>query len=85
MKWKATLEDALRNTPKNGSKDYFHAFFGTRDHYRRSGVVSIRTWRKYFGDGSWTVYDGTHFMENEYVLSLLIPKIREVLGAFGNS
>lgn len=85
LKWKATLEDALRNTPKNGSNDYFHAFFGTRDHYRRSGVVSIRTWRKYFGDGSWTVYDGTHFMENEYVLSLLIPKIREVLGAFGNS
>lgn len=34
---------------------------------------------KYFGDGTWTLYDGTHFMEYEYVLSLLIPKIHEVL------
>ena len=79
-KWGRVLGDALRNTPRNGSKDYFHAFFGTRDHYRRSGVVSIRTWKKYFGDGTWTLYDGTHFMEYEYVLSLLIPKIHEVLG-----
>lgn len=79
-KWRKILNDALLNAPRNGSGDYFHAFFGTRDHYRRSGVVSIRTWRKWFGDSTWTIYDGTHFMEYEYVISLLIPKIREVLG-----
>ena len=79
-KWRRVLCDALQNTPRNGGKDYFYAFFGTRDHYRSSGVVSIRTWKKYFGDGTWTIYDGTHFMENEYILSLLIPKIYEVLG-----
>ena len=79
-KWRRVLRDALQNTPRNGGKDYFYAFFGTRDHYRRSGVVSIRSWRKYFGDGTWTIYDGTHFMENEYILSLLIPKIYELLG-----
>ena len=78
-KWRRVLGDALQNTPRNGGK----AFFGTRDHYRRSGVVSIRTWKKYFGDGTWTIYDGTHFMEYEYILSFLIPKIYEVLGISG--
>lgn len=78
-KWRKVLGQALQNTPRNGSRDYFHAFFGTRDHYRRSGVVSIRSWKKWFGDGTWTVYDGTHFMEYEYVVSLLIPKIHETI------
>ena len=56
--------------------DEVFAFFGTRDHYRRSGVVSLRAWRKYFGEGTYTLYDGTHFMEEEYVHTLLVPKIR---------
>ena len=80
LKWPAARRRALLNTPLNGSQDYFHAFFGTRDKFRRSGVVLIRTWRKYFGDGSWTVYDGTHFMEEEYIHSLLVPKILSLLG-----
>lgn len=60
------------------SDSELHAFFGVRDHYRKSGVVSIRRWKKLFGETS-TLYDGTHFMEEEYVFSLLIPKIRSVL------
>ena len=56
----------------------FFAFFGSRDHYRRSGVVSIRTWRKYFGD-TYRIYDGTHFMEEEFVLGMLIPAIFDTL------
>ena len=71
---------AMKNTTHSGSKDYFYAFFGTRDHYRRSGIVSIRTWKKYFGD-SFEIYDGTHFMEEEYVLSVLKPKIYKVLNS----
>ena len=59
--------------------DEAYAYFGTRDHYRRSGVVSIRAWRKYFGEGTYTLYDGTHFMEEEYIHSLLIPKILSVM------
>lgn len=55
-----------------------HAFFGTRDHYRRSGIVSIRTWERHFGR-SYTLYDGSHFMEDEYIYSLLIPRIENVL------
>ena len=55
-----------------------HAFFGTRDHYRRSGVVSVRTWRKYFGD-TFSMYEGSHFMEEEFIFSALVPEICKVL------
>ncbi len=72
-------ECALANSPSCGSKDYFHAFFGTSDHYRRSGIVSVRTWKKYFGD-TFTVYDGTHFTEEEHIHALVIPEIVNVLG-----
>jgi len=58
-----------------------HAFFGTHDHYRKSGVVRVRTWEKYFGKESYTIYEGTHFMEEEYIYSLLIPKILLTLRA----
>lgn len=93
-KYHAHLKEALANTPLNGSRDYFFAFFGAHDHYRRTGVVSIRLWNKYFGrvgavsgnsfphdSGAYTIYDGTHFMEENFVHSLLIPKILEVLGS----
>jgi surfactin synthase thioesterase subunit len=60
------------------SKKEVHAFFGMHDHYRRSGVVSIRKWKRLFGE-TFTLYDGTHFMEEEYIHSLLIPRICSVL------
>lgn len=76
--YKAHWADALANTAAAGSTDPFFAFFGTRDHYRRTGIVRISAWRKYFGD-SFQVYDGTHFMEEEYVYSMLAPKILSTL------
>ena len=79
-KWPATRRKALLNTPLNGSRDYFHAYFGTRDKFRRSGVVLVRTWRKYFGEGTWTMYEGSHFMEEQYIHSLLVPEILSLLG-----
>lgn len=66
-------------SPKKGGSDYFFAFFGTDDTYRRSGVVSVRNWAKYFGPNSYKIYKGTHYMEEEYLYSMLIPKILEVL------
>lgn len=65
---------ALLNTPQT----VIHAFFGTRDHYRRSGIVSVRTWKKYFGQ-TYTMYDGTHYMEEEFVRSLLVETICKIL------
>lgn len=56
-----------------------HAFIGTRDHYLRSGIVSRRTYKKHFG-ATCTLYDGSHFTEEEYIHSLVIPKIKELMG-----
>ena len=77
-KYRQHRREALKNTTLAGSGDYFYAFFGTRDHYRRSGVVSIRSWEKYFGK-TYQIYEGTHFMEEEHINALLIPKICEIL------
>ena len=70
---------ALSNSVRTGSRDKHFAFFGMQDHYRKSGIVSVHTWEKYFGN-SYMMYDGTHFMEEEFIDSLLMPKILEVLG-----
>lgn len=69
---------ALANSSRSGSEDFFYAFFGMNDHYRRTGVVSVRTWKKYFGN-TYETYEGTHFMEEEFVLSRLLPKILKLL------
>lgn len=68
-------KEALSSDKLNG---LHFAFFGKQDHYRKSGVVSIRTWMKYFGN-NYCVYDGTHFMEEEFIFLDLLPKIYEVL------
>ncbi|MGN1210827.1 MAG: hypothetical protein ACI4TM_04020 [Candidatus Cryptobacteroides sp.] len=78
-KYRNHRKKALANSTLNGSKDRFYAFFGTRDHYRKSGIVSIRTWKKYFGE-TYSIYPGTHFMEEEFIHSLLIPAILDALG-----
>lgn len=74
-KYKAHWKDA-RRAAREG--DCHYAFFGTWDHYKKWGVVKVSTWRKMFGD-TFQEYEGTHFMEEDYVFSLLVPKIREIL------
>ncbi len=69
---------ALANSTLNGSKDVFVAFIGRRDHYRRTGVVSLRTWKKYFGD-TCSVYDGSHFTEEEHIFELVLPVVKNML------
>ena len=75
-KYKAHGEAAIAAIEPGG---YYYAFFGKRDHYKASGVVRVDLWERYFGP-TYTEYDGTHFMEPEYIESLLLPKIRQVLG-----
>ena len=60
------------------SSDRVFALLGTRDHYRKSGIVSFRTWKKYFGN-AFLVYDGTHFTEEEYVRTDLKRVVLEML------
>ena len=76
MKKYAAHWDEAKKTAAEGG--YHFAFFGTRDHYMKSGAVQISLWEELFGK-TYAIYEGTHFMEEEYVYSLLIPKIREVL------
>ena len=78
--YRGIRKQVLDNSPCRGGNDYFFAFFGTADHYRRSGVVSVREWVKYFGPDTYKIYEGTHFMEDEYLHTMLIPKIISVLG-----
>ena len=75
MRYREHWQAALAAISKD---DYYYAFFGTQDHYMRSGVVQISLWQKYFGN-SFTLYEGTHFMEEEHVEKLLVPKILELL------
>ncbi len=71
--------EAMKNTVQAGSGDAFHSFIGTKDHYRRTGIVSLRTWKKHFGE-TYTIYEGTHFTEEEFIYSLVVPKILEMTG-----
>ena len=76
-KYKAHAEAAFASIEPTG---FYYAFFGKQDHYKASGVVRTDLWEKYFGKSTYMEYDGGHFMEPEYLNSLLIPKIKEVLG-----
>lgn len=69
---------AMKNVSGQGKRLAVHAFFGTDDHYRKSGIVSVKTWKKHFGD-TFSVYEGTHFMEEEYVRTLLVDMVIRIL------
>ena len=74
-KYAAHWAEARKAASEGG---YNFAFFGAHDHYMKSGAVKVSVWEEMFGK-TYRVYDGTHFMEEEYLYSMLIPKIREVL------
>ena len=79
-RYRGVRNAVLDCSPSRGGSDYFFAFFGTEDSYRHSGVVSVRSWARHFGRDSYAIYRGTHYMEEEYLYSMLIPKILSVLG-----
>lgn len=74
------LHAALVEAAAARGTERFHAYFGAHDGYRRSGIVSVRKWRRTFGEASYTVYDGSHFMEEPFIRALLIPGILDALG-----
>ena len=63
---------------KDREDGFIHAFFGVNDHYMDSNIVSVKTWRKHFGY-SYSLYEGTHFMEEEYVRTLLKDVVLNML------
>lgn len=74
-KWKNVVNMAF----EEGNQEGVFAFFGEHDAYRRSGIVSLNSWKRHFGAESHAEYDGTHFMEEEYVRTLLVDRILETL------
>lgn len=56
-------------------EDKVFALFGTRDHYRKRNVVSLKKWRRMTGEGRYAIFNGTHFMEEEYIDATLVPMI----------
>jgi hypothetical protein len=77
-KYRAHRKIAIETALSRNNNQFIYAFFGTHDHYRKYGVVSIRTWKKYFGR-TYLVYDGTHFMEEEPIRQHLIPWVNYLL------
>ena len=77
-KYKDHAHAAYANVPSAGSDDIYYAFIGRRDHYRRTGVVSLRAWKKHFGE-TFSLYDGTHFTEEEHINALVLPWIYNML------
>lgn len=71
--WADLRRDALVHSGQES--DITYAFFGDMDHYRRMGIVSVRTWKRFFGQDSLCIYHGTHFMEEEHVRSILKERI----------
>lgn len=69
---------ALASSSLYGNDDFFFAFFGTRDHYRKTGIVSVKSWKKYFGE-NFMMYEGTHFTEEEHIFTKVIPMICNIL------
>lgn len=77
-KYKAHGDAALMNSTYAGSDDSFFAFIGTKDHYRKTGVVSVRVWKKYFGN-TFLLYEGSHFTEEEHIYTIILPKLLDAL------
>lgn len=77
-KYKDHAHAAYANVPSAGSDDIYYAFIGRRDHYRRTGVVSLRAWKKHFGE-TFSLYDGTHFTEEVHINALVLPWIYNIL------
>lgn len=57
----------------------FYAYFGTNDSYYKHDVVNVQAWEDVFGKDTYEVYDGSHFMEEEYINTLLFPRILDML------
>ena len=75
-----------RRVSRRSSMPHF-AFIGDVDGYRKTGIVSVRTWRRWFGNDTYRIVPGNHIMKHghgpddseriAFVKDKLIPKILE--------
>lgn len=70
---KAHRESVLTCRADQPAGDYAaemaEAWFGSRDRYLKSGIVSIKQWQHFFGEKHCHVDDGAHFWEKDRVVS----------------
>ena len=81
VQWSTKPFEGLCPEDGGSKNNYVHAFIGDYDHYRKNGVVDPDKWDALFGPETRTSYPGTHYMEDEYIRSLLVPAILSLLAA----
>ena len=88
--WKWMYYRHLAHKVSSRSNQSHFAFIGDVDGYRKCGIVSLCTWRKWFGKGTYEIVHGNHIMKHghgyddseriAFVKDKLIPKINESRG-----
>lgn len=86
--WKWMYYRRLARKVSCCSRQPHFAFIGDVDGYRKTGIVSVRTWRRWFGNGTYEIVQGNHIMKHghgpddseriAFVKDELIPKILEL-------
>lgn len=85
--WKWMYYRHLAHKVSSRSRQSHFAFIGDVDGYRKCGIVSLYTWRKWFGEGTYEIVHGNHIMKHghghddseriAFVKDKLISKINE--------
>ena len=71
-----SYKEAILSGPQCDSS---YAYFGSRDGYMMTGIVSIEEYKRLYGD-SYEEYDGGHCLDVNQIKPRLVPKIVEMLG-----
>lgn len=86
--WKWLYFRRLAHMVSQRSSHAHFAFIGDVDGYRKIGIVSLCTWKRWFGKESYEMVSGNHIMKHghsideseriAFVKDKLIPKIKEL-------
>ena len=71
-----SYKEAILNNPQ---RDPSYAFFGNKDDFRKTGIVSIKEYKRLYGN-NYEVYEGGHCLSVRQIRPKLLPKIVEMLG-----
>ena len=71
-----SYKEAILNNPQ---RDSSYAYFGYKDPFRKTGIVSIKEYQRLYGN-SYEVYEGGHCLDVRQIRPKLLPKIVEMLG-----
>ena len=71
-----SYKEAIRRNP---NPDTTYAYFGNKDKFQLTGIVSIKEYERLFGS-SYETYEGGHVLDVKCAETVLVPKIVEMLG-----